>query len=673
MMTDLDALCINTIRALSADGVEKAHSGHPGLPMGCAAVAYVLWTRFLKHDPSRPDWPDRDRFVLSAGHGSMLLYSLLHLTGYDLPLDELKNFRQWGSRTPGHPEYGHTPGVETTTGPLGQGFANAVGMAVAERFLAARFNRPDHEIVDHYTYVLAGDGDLMEGVSHEAASWAGHLKLGKLICLYDDNRISIDGSTDLAFTEDREARFRAYGWHVLHVEDGNDLEAVEQAIQAAKEETDRPSFVALCTHIGFGSPNKQDQSSAHGEPLGEEEIRLTKEKLGWPLEPAFYIPEEVGARFRQALSRGRDWSKAWDERLERYRHAFPDMAEAWDRWMRGDLPSNLQSALPVFDPGAKGPATRAASGKVLNAIAPLLPNLVGGSADLSPSNKTVVQDEPVFQAGVYQGRNIHFGVREHGMGAVMNGMALHGGLIPYGGTFLIFTDYMRPPIRLASMMGLRVIYILTHDSIGLGEDGPTHQPVEQLAGLRSVPGLRVIRPCDANETAEAWRSALERGDGPTALVLTRQGLPTLDRTIYAPADKLHLGGYVLREARDGEPDVLLIATGSEVHVALNAADELEERGRKVRVVSMPSWELFDAQPESYRNEVLPPRIKARVAVEAGSPQGWHRFTGKRGRVVGMDRFGASAPSTVLFEKFGITAGRVVEEALAVLEEQRDAS
>lgn len=670
MKTDLDALCINTIRTLSADGVEKAHSGHPGLPMGCAAPAYVLWTRFLKHDPSRPDWPDRDRFILSAGHGSMLIYSLLHLTGYDLSLDDLKNFRQWGSRTPGHPEYGHTPGVETTTGPLGQGLANAVGMAMAERFLAARFNRPDHEIVDHYTYVLAGDGDLMEGISHEAASWAGHLKLGRLICLYDDNHISIDGSTDLAFTEDREERFRAYGWHVLHVEDGNDLDAVENAIQAAKEEEGRPSFIALHTHIGFGSPNKQDRSSAHGEPLGEEEILRTKEALGWPVEPAFHVPEEVSARFRQAVARGRDWSKAWDEQMERYRNAFQDMADMWDQWIQGELPSNLDSVLPVFETEPKGPATRAASGKVLNAIAPLLPNLIGGSADLSPSNKTVVQGEPVFQGESYEGRNIHFGVREHGMGAVMNGMALHGGLIPYGGTFLIFTDYMRPPIRLASMMGLRVIYILTHDSIGLGEDGPTHQPVEQLAGLRSIPGLRVIRPCDANETAEAWRAALGRKDGPTALILTRQGLPTLDRKVHAPAAKLHLGGYVLREAAGGEPDVLLIATGSEVHIALDAADRLEQEGKHARVVSMPSWELFDAQTESYRDEVLPRRITARVAVEAGATQGWHRFTGDRGRVIGIDHFGASAPSGVLFEKFGITADRVVEEAHAVLKEQQ---
>ena len=662
MSSELDALCINTIRMLSADGVEAAHSGHPGLPMGCASVAYVLWTRFLKHDPARPDWPDRDRFVLSAGHGSMLIYSLLHLTGYDLDLDELRDFRQWGSRTPGHPEYGHTPGVETTTGPLGQGLANAVGMAAAERFLAARFNRPGHEIVNHFTYVIAGDGDLIEGVTHEASSLAGHLGLGRLICLYDDNRITIDGSTDISFTEDREARYRAYGWHVQRVDDGNDLEALDNAIQAARNEEDRPSLIAVRTHIGFGSPNKQDQSSAHGEPLGDDELRLTKENLGWPLEPAFHVPDETRGHMRSALERGRSWSTDWDDRMASFRAAFPAEAEEWDRWMNKELPAGLDSAVPVFEPDEKGLATRAASGKVLNALAPLLPNLVGGSADLSPSNKTVVQDAPVFQPGQYDGRNIHFGVREHGMGSIMNGMALHGGVIPYGGTFLIFADYMRPPIRLASMMGLRVIYVLTHDSIGLGEDGPTHQPVEQLAGLRSVPGLTVIRPCDANETAEAWRAALKKTDGPTALVLTRQGLPTLDRQVFAPSEGLHRGAYVLRDAGKGKPDILLLASGSEVHLALEAADRLEKDGRAPRVVSMPCWDLFEAQDKAYKDEVLPPDVRARIAVEAGCTQGWHRYTGERGRVIGIDRFGASAPSKVLFEKLGITAERVVEAA-----------
>ncbi len=663
MSSRLDTLCINTIRMLSADGVEQARSGHPGLPMGCASVAYILWTRFLRHDPSRPDWPDRDRFVLSAGHGSMLIYSLLHLTGYDLSLDDLRAFRQWGSRTPGHPEYGHTPGVETTTGPLGQGLANAVGMAAAERFLAARFNRPGHEIVSHFTYVLAGDGDLMEGVTHEASSLAGHLGLGRLICLYDDNRITIDGGTDLSFTEDREARYRAYGWHVQRVEDGNDLEALAQAIQAARAEEDRPSLIAVRTHIGYGSPNKQDRSSAHGEPLGEEELRLTKEKLGWPLEPRFHVPEEARDHFRGALERGGAWSAEWDARMASYRADFPDQAREWDRWMDQEPPAGLDHAIPVFSPDPKGVASRAASGTILNAVAPLLPNLVGGSADLSPSNKTVVKGEPVFQAGQYHGRNIHFGVREHGMGAVMNGMALHGGLIPYGGTFLIFADYMRPPIRLAAMMGLQVIYVLTHDSIGLGEDGPTHQPIEQLAGLRSVPGLTVIRPCDANETAEAWRKALQKTTGPTALILTRQGLPTLDRETLAPAEGLRKGAYVLRDPQTGRPDVILMASGSEVHRILEAADMIEKAGKAPRVVSMPSWDLFEAQDEAYRKEVLPPDVPARIAVEAGTTQGWHRYAGEQGIVIGIERFGASAPAKVLFEKFGITAERVARAAL----------
>lgn len=671
MASELDALCINTIRMLSAEGVERAHSGHPGLPMGAAAAAYVLWARFLKHDPGRPDWPDRDRFVLSAGHGSMLLYSLLHLTGYDLSMEDLQGFRQWGSRTPGHPEHGHTPGVETTTGPLGQGLANAVGMAMAERFLAARFNRPGHEIVDHYTYVLAGDGDLMEGVSQEASSLAGHLGLGKLICLYDDNRITIDGSTDLSFTEDREGRYRAYGWHVRRVEDGNDIDALEQAVRAAVDERERPSLIAIRTHIGFGSPHKQDQSSAHGEPLGADELRLTKENLGWPLDPPFHAPDKAVEHFRQAVERGRAWSAGWESRLEAYGNAFPEEAGEWGRWTGKEPPRDLDDAVPVFEPDAKGVATRAASGRILNAVAPLLPNLIGGSSDLSPSNKTVIKGERIFLRGQYHGRNIHFGVREHGMGAVMNGMALHGGVIPYGGTFLIFTDYMRPPMRLAAMMGLQVIYIMTHDSIGLGEDGPTHQPIEQLAGLRAVPGLTVIRPCDANETAEAWRSALKRTDGPTVLCLTRQSVPTLDRKVFAPAGGLHRGAYVLRDPESGRPDIIVMASGSEVHTVLEAADRLERHGRKVRVVSMPSWELFLNQPSSYREEVLPSDVAVRIAVEAGVTQGWHRFTGDRGRVIGIDRFGASAPAKVLYEKLGITAERVEKEALEMLGEGTD--
>ncbi|MFP4036779.1 MAG: transketolase [Desulfobacteraceae bacterium] len=666
MQTDLDTTCINTIRMLSADGVEKAKSGHPGLPMGCAPLAYVLWTRHLKHDPSDPQWPDRDRFVLSAGHGSMLLYSLLHLSGYDLSMDDLQEFRQWGSRTPGHPEFGRTPGVETTTGPLGQGFGNAVGMAVAERFLAARFNRPGHEIVDHWTYVLASDGDLMEGVSHEAASLAGHLRLGRLICLYDDNHVTIDGETDLAYTEDREARFAAYGWHVLRVEDGEDIEALDRAIREAKEEEARPSLIAVRTHIGFGSPHKQDTSSAHGEPLGEEELRLTKERLGWPPEPPFHIPPEALEKFREAEEQGRERREKWLQRMTAYRKDHPDLAAEWDRWIALRIPADLEKEIPVFEPQAKGPATRAASGKVLNAVAGRLPNLIGGSADLSPSNKTLVEGAPVFKAGAYQGRNFHFGVREHAMGAVTNGMALHGGLIPYCGTFLIFSDYMRPAIRMAAMMGLRLIYILTHDSIGLGEDGPTHQPVEHLASLRAVPGLTLIRPADANETAEAWLNALTRSDGPTVLALTRQGLPVLDRSGSSGEVGVHKGAYILKEARDGRPNVILIGTGSEVKIALEAAALVEEAGANPRVVSMPSWELFEAQPEDYRNRVLPPEVAARVVIEAGATQGWCRYAGDKGIVLGIDRFGASAPYQVLYERFGLTPEKAAEAALSLL-------
>jgi transketolase len=662
----LDDLCINTIRMLAADCVERANSGHPGMPMGTAPMAYVLWTRCLKHNPSNPDWPDRDRFVLSAGHGSMLLYSLLHLTGYDLPLEELKNFRQWESLTPGHPESHITGGVETTTGPLGQGFANGVGMAIAERYLAARFNRPGHEIVDHYTYAIVSDGDLMEGVSHEAASLAGHLKLGKLIYFYDDNHISIDGSTDLAFTENRTARFEAYAWHVQQVEDGNDLEAIEKALIAARNETKRPSLIAVRTHIGYGSPNKQDTASAHGEPLGPEEIKLTKENLGWPLEPECFIPEEAAEVFRRAVDRGKKWEVAWQDRFESYKSAYPELAREWEQWIRRDLPEDWARDIPAFPADSKGMATRAASGHVLNAIAPRLPNLMGGSADLAPSNKTLIKEEGPFQADHYGGRNFHFGVREHGMGAILNGIALHGGLIPYGGTFLVFSDYMRPAIRLASMMELKVIYVFTHDSIGLGEDGPTHQPVEQVAALRAIPNLKVIRPCDANETAEAWRFALLSEKGPFALILTRQGVPTLEPNGHGPADGLQKGAYILRDAQHGGPDLILLSSGSEVHIALEAAEDLHKRGIAVRVVSMPSWELFEEQPEAYRETVLPPSVEARMAIEAGATQGWHRFVGNKGEVIGIDHFGASAPYKILYEKFGLTSSHVVEKALALL-------
>jgi transketolase len=663
---ELDKLCINTIRILSAECVQKAKSGHPGMPMGAAAMAYVLWTRFLKHNPADPQWPDRDRFVLSAGHGSMLLYSLLHLTGYDLSLEELKNFRQWQSKTPGHPEHGHTPGVETTTGPLGQGFSNAVGMAIAERYLAARFNRPEFKIVDHYIYGIVSDGDLMEGISHEAASLAGHLKLGKLIFLYDDNHISIEGSTDLAFTENRAARFEAYGWHVQRIEDGNDLKALEEALAAAQKEIGRPSLLAVRTHIGYGSPNKQDKASAHGEPLGEEEIKLTKKNLGWPSEAQFFIPDQALQHFRKAVEKGKEREIRWQELLRSYEKAYPDLAGDWRRWMNGDLPEGWDREIPAFAPDQKGMATRAASGTVLNAIAKRIHNLIGGSADLAPSNQTMIKGEGDFQAEHYGERNFHFGVREHGMAAVLNGMALHGGLIPYGGTFLIFSDYMRPSIRLAALMNLKVIYVFTHDSIGLGEDGPTHQPIEHLAALRAIPNLTVIRPCDAAETAEAWRFALTKKRGPTAIVLTRQAVPTLDRKSFAPSEGFHRGAYVLLDPREGRPNVILLASGSEVPIAIEAAKKLEARGESPRVVSFPSWELFDAQPGSYQSEVLPADLSARVAIEAGVAQGWHRYVGEKGGVIGLDHFGASAPYKTLYEKFGLTADKVVEKALRLL-------
>ncbi len=662
----LDDLCINTIRVLSAECVEKANSGHPGMPMGAAPMAYVLWTEFLKHNPHHPAWFNRDRFVLSAGHGSMLLYSLLHLTGYDLPLSELLNFRQWESKTPGHPEYGLTPGAETTTGPLGQGFANGVGMAIAERFLAATFNRPGFEIINHFTYAVVSDGDLMEGISHEAASLAGHLGLGKLIYLYDDNHISIEGSTDLAFTEKRTARFEAYGWHVQQVEDGNDLDAIEKAIVSAQKETQKPSLIAVRTHIGYGSPNKQDRASAHGEPLGKEELKLTKQKLGWPLEPEFYVPDEALKVFRAAVEQGKTEEARWISLLEGYRKAFPDPAKEMDRWMKGDLPEGWEKDIPGFPADPKGSATRAASGSVLNALSKRIRNLLGGSADLAPSNQTLIKDEGDFQAGHFGQRNLRFGVREHGMGGILNGMALHGGLIPYGGTFLIFSDYMRPAIRLAALMDLKVIYVFTHDSIGVGEDGPTHQPVEQLAALRAIPNLTVIRPCDAAETAEAWRFGLSHKSGPVALVLTRQGVPVLDRSVFAPADGLQRGAYILADSPKGKPDLLLVASGSEVHIAIEAAAKLAQKGISSRLVSMPSWELFDKQPDSYQRDVLSREIKPRIAIEAGRTQGWWRYVGEKGDVVGLDHFGASAPYKVLYEKFGITVDRVVEKALKLL-------
>lgn len=664
MNTPLDQLCVNTLRTLAMDGVQKAGSGHPGMPMGMADAAYVLWTRFLKHNPADPGWPNRDRFVLSAGHGSMLLYSLLHLTGYDLSLEELKSFRQLGSRTPGHPEYGLTRGVETTTGPLGQGFANGVGMAIAERFLAATFNRPGFPVFDHYTYAIVSDGDLMEGVSHEAASLAGHLGLGKLIYLYDDNEISIEGSTALTFTEDVLARFRAYDWHVQEV-DGYDLDQVEAAIRAAQKETGRPSLIAVHTHIAYGSPNMQDNAAAHGAPLGEEEVRLTKEALGWPPDAHFYVPEEALAVFRQAVERGQRAQARWQETLERYRTAYPDDAAQLAALWASRLPDAWAEGLPIFSPTDGPLATRKASGAVLNALAPALPTLFGGSGDLAPSNNTLLKGYDDFQQATPAGRNMRFGVREHAMGSILNGLALHGGVLPYGGTFLVFSDYMRPPVRLAAMMHLPIVYIWTHDSVWIGEDGPTHQPIEHLAALRAIPNLVIIRPADANETVAAWRVALERRDGPTGLALTRQKVPVLSETRGDPAHTVGRGAYVLADC-PGIPDVLLIASGSEVHLALAAQGLLAGQGVAARVVSMPSWELFDAQPDSYRESVLPPRVPARLAIEAGVTQGWARYVGLAGDVMGLERFGASAPHQALMEEFGFTPQAAAERALRLL-------
>ncbi|MFC1712757.1 transketolase [Candidatus Poribacteria bacterium] len=664
---ELDELCINTIRTLAMDGVQKANSGHPGAPMGLAPLAYVLWTKFLRHNPRNPEWHNRDRFVLSGGHASMLIYSLLHLTGYDLPLGELKQFRQWESRTPGHPEYGLTPGVETTTGPLGQGIGNAVGMAIAERWLAERFNRPGYPIVDHYFYVTAGDGDMMEGISSEAASLAGHLRLSKLILFYDDNHISIEGSTDLTFTEDVPHRFEAQGWHVQSVDDGNnDLESISAAILAAQAEKERPSFIALRTHIAYGSPNKQDTAEAHGAPLGEDEILLTKKKLGWEWEEPFHVPEESLERFRESVSRGSDQEAEWDKLFEAYSKEYPDLAKEYSIFMNGELSEGWKDAIPVFPADDAGAATRSSSGKVLNALAPQIPNLVGGSADLAPSTKTNLDDYDSISGDNFSGRNLHFGVREHVMGAVVNGMALHGGLIPYGATFLVFTDYMRPTIRLAAIMEIPSIFVYTHDSIGVGEDGPTHQPVEHVAALRVIPNLVVIRPADANETAVAWRIALESKDRPVALALTRQNLPTLDRTKFSSADGLAKGAYILSDPEDGAPDIILIASGSEVSLVLEASEQLREKGVKVRVVSMPSWELFDEQDQAYRDEVLLSSVTMRLAVEAGSTQGWHRYVGSAGDVIGLDRFGASAPGGTVYKELGLTAERIVERALALV-------
>jgi transketolase len=659
-MKSVDQLCIDTLRFLAVDAVEEARSGHPGLPLGAAPVAYILWDRFLRHNPRDPAWFNRDRFILSAGHGSALLYALLHMAGYDLPLEEIKRFRQWGSKTPGHPEYGLTPGVEVTTGPLGQGFAMGVGTAMAERYLAQYFNRQDFPVVDHRVYILASDGDMMEGVSHEAASLAGHLGLGKLTCIYDDNGISIEGSTDITFTENVAARFEAYGWHVQILPDANDIEPIEKALQAALAEQARPSLVVVNSHIGYGSP-KQDSADAHGAPLGLDAAQATKGKLGWPLEPKFYIPDEALRHFRKAVDRGRKLETAWTRLLEAYRKEHTRLADQLQAGMEGRLPEGWDKDLPVFDPGAKPMATRSASGKVLNALAGSLPNLVGGSADLAPSNKTLLEGLGDF--GSDGGRNVRFGVREFATCAIVNGMAVHGGLIPYGATFLVFSDYMRPAIRLAGLMKAHTILVFSHDSIALGEDGPTHQPVEQLMSLRMIPNLTVLRPADANETSACWRIAIEAA-GPVALVLSRQKLPVLDPRPAARGGGVACGGYVVADAGNAAPDIVIMATGSEVHLALAAADALAGRDIAARVVSLPSWKIFDRQPSEYRNQVLPPGIP-RLAVEAGVPTGWEKYTGRSDAVIGLNRFGASAPGEIAYAKLGFNVQAVVERATEV--------
>jgi len=662
IQSDIEKLCVNTIRTLAMDAVQKADSGHPGAPMGLAPAAYVLWTRIMKHNPKNPSWHDRDRFVLSGGHASMLLYSLLYLTGYGLEVEDLMNFRQWESRTPGHPEFGCTPGVETTTGPLGQGFTNAVGMALAERHLAAAFNRPGHDIVDHYTYVMCGDGDLMEGITSEAASFAGHLGLSKLICIYDDNGITIEGKTDITFTEDVAMRFRAYKWNVLKVDDGNDTEAIFKAIKDAKNEKERPTLIMVRTHIAYGSPNKQDSSDAHGAPLGEEEVRLTKKVLGCPEDKCFFVPQEALDLFRRSVEKGKDSEARWSRVFDEYCKSFPDLSNKWTACMKGELVEGWDADLAGIRDSKEGIATRAASGKAINAIAGKVPGLIGGSADLAPSNNTLIKGAGDIRKGAYEGKNIRFGVREHAMGGIMSGLALHGGLIPFGGTFLVFADYMRPSIRLASLMGLHVIYVFTHDSIAVGEDGPTHQPVEHLACLRAIPGLNVIRPCDGAETAEAWRQAIKIADSPTALILSRQKLPAIDREKYAPAEGLGMGGYILSDVK-GTPDIIILSTGSEVHISLDAAIKLAEKGINARVVSMPCVELFERQTREYKEKVLPSGKIPRLIVEAGHTMGWDRFLGEKGLIIGMTGFGASAPGGTLMKKFGFTADNIIQKAM----------
>lgn len=659
----LEELAINTVRLLAVDAVQKANSGHPGMPMGAAPMAHVLYSKFMNYNPKNSHWPNRDRFILSAGHGCMLQYSLLYLTGYKLTLDDLKQFRQLNSKTAGHPEYGLTDGVDVTTGPLGQGFANGVGFAIAQKHLAARFNKPGFDLFDYKIYAICSDGDMMEGVTSEAASIAGHLELGNLICLYDDNHISIEGSTDIAFTEDVAKRFEAYNWHVQVVEDGNDTNAIEIAVRNAKAETQRPSLIKVRTQIAYGSPNKVNTAGSHGSPLGADEVKLVKKFFGFDPEKSFYVPDEVLKFYREAGEKGVKLEKEWEEMFKAYAEKFPDLAEAYNEILEGKLPKGWKSKLPVFD-GADKLATRQASGKVLNAIAADLPGLIGGAADLAPSTDTNLKEYDSFTSEKRDGRNFHFGIREHAMGSILNGMALTNGLIPYGATFLIFSEYMRPPIRLAAIMKIRPVFVYTHDSIGLGEDGTTHQPVEQLISLRSIPNITLIRPADANETAQAWRVAVEHTDGPVVLVLTRQALPVLDQKKYAAATGLEKGAYVLSDAKS--PELILIATGSEVSLILDAQAALEKQGIAARVVSMPSWELFEKQSAAYKESVFPKALKKRLAVEAGSPLGWHKYVTDEGDVVGMTTFGESAPAAELYKVFGFTVDHVVEKAKGLL-------
>lgn len=665
MQSEQQLKAINTLRFLSVDGVFKANSGHPGLPMGAAAMAYTIWSRHLRFNPSDPTWPDRDRFILSGGHGSMLLYSLLHLTGFALTLDDLKSFRQFGSLTPGHPEIGVTPGVETTTGPLGQGFANGVGMAVAEAHLAAIFNKPGHEIIDHFVYAIVTDGDLMEGVTAEAASFAGHQKLGKLIYLYDDNRITIDGSTELAFTEDRGKRFEAYGWQVLHVEDGNDVDLIDAAIIAAKHDP-RPSLIICRTHIGYGFPTLVDTPKIHGSPPPEGELRQAKLNAGWPADELFHIPADMAAHFQELGKQGAEAHAGWDAKLAAYATSFPAEHAELLRRLAGKLPDGWKDVLPAFAPDAKGMATRSASGKVLNKLAAVLPELMGGSADLAPSNNTNIDGSPAFQADARLGRNFHFGVREHGMASIVNGMAVHGGVIPYGATFLVFTDYARPALRLSALSHIPSIWIMTHDSIGLGEDGPTHQPIEHLAALRAIPNMTVIRPADANEVTYAWQYAIENRHGPTLLALTRQNVPVFDRSLSGSAADLLKGAYILAEVGEGKPELLLMASGSEVAIALDSAYRLASKGINTRVISFPSWELFERQPIQYRNELLPSSIRYRVAIEAGVSQGWEKYTGSEGLIIGIDKFGASAPYQDIYREYGLTPESIEHQVLRLM-------